>query len=149
MFKKLINIGVVLVATLILFEKLVIGEWRYKESRLSGQKQLSAAYILNEDGTVTGEGWMINTRDRHVIANQGFARSHWDSDSTSWLMQRNINYLSIQAGNTQITVLLPIMIGPVCIVKVIWFDRQAGPDHGGLYESVSCPVMKEGDTHPF
>jgi len=69
MLNRLTSIGVVIVATLILYEKLVIGEWRYKESRLSGQKYLNAANILNTDGTVASEGWMINTKNNHVFAN--------------------------------------------------------------------------------
>jgi hypothetical protein len=55
-------------------------------------------------------------------------------------MTRNVNYLTIQAGDKQITLIVPLQVGPVCIVKVSWFNMNLGPQKSGQkYESPFCP----------
>ena len=66
-------------------------------------------------------------------------------------MTRNIDYLSIRAGKTQITLVVPIILGPLCVVKVNWFNMERGPGVSGQnYEAkFICPEQQIGDTNPF
>ena len=96
--------------------------------------------LLNPDGTVAGEGWLINAPS--VSSNQVLARSHWNSQLLSSFMARNLNFLMIRANNYQINLVVPMQLGGICTSKITWFDIEVGPQSEVAIESLVCPVMQ-------
>jgi hypothetical protein len=83
----LTKIGILLAALIIVWEKCVIGAWKYTPADLEsvGQTKMHGmTHLLNSAGSLTKEGWQINAP--WVVNNQ-------ENMAYSSLQKRNLDYL--------------------------------------------------------